>query len=77
MKNAKNASPLPAGRTGARREILAGDNPFRIEVCECGALHVTMGHVTVRMAPDSCELLTANLLSALRELERRRGTVTH
>jgi hypothetical protein len=49
------------GKCGKR--TLATNGPFNVQMCDCGAVHLTLGFVTVRLDP-----------SAYRELA---GVVTH
>jgi hypothetical protein len=53
---------------GAHRYSLAEQGPFRIDLCACGMLHVTIGPVTVRLMPPAAQSLQGTLGEALRRL---------
>lgn len=41
-------------RRECKREILASGSVAAVEACSCGAIHLTIGAVTVRLAPEAC-----------------------
>ncbi len=51
------------------RRLLAGGRSFRVEVCGCGMLHVTLGPVTLRLERQACEDLRATLDEAMCRLK--------
>lgn len=52
------------------RTLLAAAPGARVEACTCGLIHLSVGAVTLRLAPDACEQLTTVLARGV--LERRR-----
>ena len=53
-----------------RRERLA-EGPFcTVEACDCGTLHVSIGAITLRLAPEVAASIQATLREALRSVER-------
>lgn len=50
------------------RERLAGGDLAMVELCTCGAAHLTIGALTVRLAPAAVGELATILGDAAREL---------
>ena len=50
------------------RSILAQHGPFRVDRCDCGTIHLTLGAVTVRLLPLACAELATTLLEGLAHL---------
>ena len=50
------------------RERLAAGEFSLVELCDCGALHLTIGAVTMRLAPTMLPVLADVLHEAAREL---------
>ena len=46
------------------RTTLVQNGPFRVEVCGCGTLHLTIGAVTLRLQPAALDPLTETLQRA-------------
>lgn len=51
-----------------KRRRLAQQGPFHVDYCDCGTLHVSLGAMTVRLAPSGCVDLALALTLALRNL---------
>jgi hypothetical protein len=46
----------PVDRKCEKRR-LAAHGPFNVQICDCGAVHLTAGFVTLRLEPSAyCEL---------------------
>jgi len=43
---------------------LSSNGPFRVDLCDCGSIHVHLGPVMVRLTPDALPHLTAVLALA-------------
>lgn len=50
------------------RRNLAEQGPFRVDLCQCGAVHVTVGFTTVRLELAAYHELCLALLEARRTL---------
>jgi hypothetical protein len=55
-----------------RRELLAECRAIQVESCACGMVHVTIGAVTMRFAPEAAAELSATLGEAM-----QRWAITH
>ncbi len=53
-----------------RRELLAEHQAIAVEGCACGMIHVTIGAVTMRFAPDAAADLSATLGEAMQRWAR-------
>ena len=51
-----------------RRNLLAQGGPFRIESCECGAVHISFGPVTFRATEEVVFDFFCALATAVRRL---------
>lgn len=58
--------------SSCHRTLLAQSPQARIEACSCGIIHVNTGAITLRLAPEACEALTATLARAMLEMARQR-----
>ena len=47
-----------------KQETLSQHNCFQISRCSCGALHLSIGPMTIRLAPESMRDLSAVVLAA-------------
>ena len=56
---------------------LVANGSFRVESCGCGALHVTVGAVTIRLPPTAFESLTETLMRAADQLMLPTAATTH
>jgi hypothetical protein len=56
--------------TSCSRSTLAQGAHCKIELCDCGVLHLTIGPVTFRTTPD----MTESFLSTLTEAVQRLGS---
>jgi hypothetical protein len=59
------------------RRRLAGDNSFAVESCECGAIHLTIGFVTLRMDPCAYREFAATIGIGLDQLGTPPGVAIH
>ncbi|MFT3697868.1 MAG: hypothetical protein QM831_32305 [Kofleriaceae bacterium] len=59
-----------------RRDTLASSDFALVEHCNCGAVHVTIGAVTLRLSPSAIAPLAETLADAATALviERARGS---
>lgn len=59
------------------KQRLAQRGSFAVDSCDCGALHLTIGYITLRLEPRACIELTGALCEALDQLagERRHTTL--
>jgi len=55
-------------RTKCRRRRLAERPSFSVDECDCGALHLTIGYVTMRLDPCAYRELTAVVNEGLAQL---------
>lgn len=55
-------------RKPCERRRLAGQNSFTVESCECGAIHLTIGFLTLRMEPCAYREFALIIASGLKEL---------
>lgn len=51
-----------------KQEVLSQNNCFQINRCSCGAIHLSIGPMTIRLAPESLPELSAVLLAARAKL---------
>lgn len=49
---------------GGGRTTLVQNGPFRVELCGCGTLHLTIGAVTLRLQAAALDPLAETLLRA-------------
>ncbi|HUA34900.1 MAG TPA: hypothetical protein VMA09_14925 [Candidatus Binataceae bacterium] len=56
-------------RKQCERRRLAGENSFTVESCECGAIHLTIGFLTLRMEPCAYREFARIIAGALNELD--------
>jgi hypothetical protein len=56
-----------------RRELLATMGSSRIERCQCGAIHVSVGAVTIRATAEVLRDLSTALSSALAQVDHCHG----
>lgn len=54
-------------KTCSRRTVAAGDLAL-VEQCSCGAVHLTIGAVTLRLAPNAIPSLAGTMNEAARTL---------
>ena len=50
---------------GCRRQVLAVCRAIMVETCACGMLHVTIGAITLRFAPEAAAELSSTLGEAM------------
>ena len=55
-------------RKPCERRHLAGENGFTVESCDCGAIHLTIGFVTLRMDPGAYREFALTIAGGLKEL---------
>lgn len=60
------------GDIGCARSRLASGPLAVVERCHCGTVHLTIGTLTLRLAPAACESLCRTLVDALRALREIR-----
>ncbi len=53
-----------------RRGVLAANAAFRIERCDCGAIHLIMGFATMRLDQIAFGELAGAVAEAMRKLDR-------
>jgi len=41
------------------KRMLAAHGPFKVQMCDCGAVHLTAGFVTLRLEPSAYRELAA------------------
>ena len=58
-------------RSGCRRRRLAARPSFSVDVCECGAVHLTVGYTTMRLDEGAFREMAAMLAEALSHLSPR------
>lgn len=51
--------------TPCNRILLAAAPGARVEACSCGLIHLSIGVLTLRLAPDACEQLTTVMARAV------------
>lgn len=61
----------PFGRCTA--QTLAQGPLCKVDVCQCGTLHVTVGMITLRFKPGAFRALCATLLEAVERLPSPRA----
>ena len=54
--------------TACRRRRLASRGSFSVDECDCGAVHLTVGYVTLRLDPCAYREVVAVMDDALRRL---------
>jgi hypothetical protein len=52
-----------------KRTRLAGNDSFKVDLCGCGAIHLTVGFVTLRLDPDAYRKLVAVLDEGARAIQ--------
>jgi hypothetical protein len=57
------------GERKCRRRVLAADASFRIEECDCGAIHLVAGFATLRLDRPAFRELAAVLAEAINRLD--------
>ncbi len=55
-------------RKNCRRHRLAQRASFSVDECECGALHITIGYVTMRLEACAYREMAAAVAEALNQL---------
>lgn len=63
-------------QTCHRRPLSSGDF-CSVEMCDCGALHLSIGAVTLRLAPDSLPAIAEVIGDGARELARLQYRAAH
>jgi len=58
-----------------RRRSLAKRASFSVEQCECGAIHVTVGYITIRLEPCAYREMAMAVIEALERLPAGRPTI--
>lgn len=56
---------------GCTRRTLATSEGCKVEECDCGTLHLTLGPVTLRLEREAVKDLHGTLASALERLDAR------
>lgn len=51
-----------------QQELLSQDRCYQVTRCSCGAVHVTIGPITMRLEPEAYHSLLAVLLAARQHL---------
>lgn len=59
------------------RRRLAERGTFIVEICDCGAVHLTIGFLTLRLDPCAYRALAGALDDALRVLDVRDHQIIH
>jgi hypothetical protein len=54
-----------SARGRCEKRTLATHGPFNVQVCDCGAIHLTLGFVTVRLEPSAYRELAAVVAAGL------------
>jgi hypothetical protein len=54
-----------------QRRVLAADSSFRIEECDCGAIHLMAGFATLRLDRHAFRDLAAKVSEAMSRLDPR------
>jgi hypothetical protein len=57
--------------TSCTRQTLAQASHCKVELCDCGVLHLTVGPVTFRTTPDMTESFLATLSEAVQVMALR------
>ena len=57
-------------RKNCRRRRLAHHASFSVDECDCGALHLTIGYVTLRLEVCAYREMAAAVTEALNQLHR-------
>ena len=52
-----------------RRRVLAADESFRVEACNCGAIHLVAGFATLRLDRQAFRELATIMTEATRALD--------
>jgi len=60
-----------------RRRKLAQRESFSVDACDCGALHLTIGYVTMRLDPCAYREMAAVISEALDRLPAHGATTVH
>ena len=60
-----------------RRRRLAERAPFSVDECDCGAVHVTIGYVTMRLDPCAYREMAAAVIEALPQLPPQAESTIH
>jgi hypothetical protein len=53
-----------------RRRRIGGASSFTIDLCECGAVHLTIGFATLRLEPHAYRELASAIAQGARSLEQ-------
>jgi hypothetical protein len=64
-------------RKNCRRNRLAERASFSVDECECGAVHLTIGFVTMRFDPCAYREMAAAVIEALPRLPIHTGPTIH
>ncbi len=60
-------------QTCCHRTTLACGPAGLVQLCGCGAVHLSVGPVTMRLTPQACESLSRTLADAAGQLRRELG----
>ena len=63
--------------TPCRRRRLASRASFAVEECDCGAVHLTIGYVTLRLDPCAYREVVAMMNDALERLPAPHRATLH
>ena len=61
----------PQDAEGCTRRTLATSPGCKVEACDCGTLHLTLGPLTLRLERDAVQDLQGTLASALQRMDAR------
>lgn len=64
-------------RKNCRRHRLAERASFSVDECECGALHLTIGYVTMRLEACAYREMAAAIIEALARLPAASSPTLH
>jgi hypothetical protein len=59
------------------RRRLAGRASFSVDECDCGAIHLTIGYITLRLDPCAFREMAAAVIEALEQLPERNHPTIH
>jgi hypothetical protein len=69
--------PMDSEGNKCRRRRLAGCASFSVDECDCGAIHLTMGYVTMRLDPCAYREMSTVMVEALAHLCETRPPTIH
>jgi hypothetical protein len=66
---------FPKPETHCERRRLAAEGQYAIDVCRCGAIHLTVGPLTIRLEENAYRELASTISAGATELDNRRVRV--